>query len=145
MKIVDTAHICLQKRFECYDKHNNIFGFLYDLNKLKLKDDSYILKCCKDLQLAIEGDIYAMDLYEEIKFFMNIVPENITALELLKHIIKTNLSEIYPNLITSLQILLTTPVTVASAERSFSKLKIIKNYLRSTISQDMLSSLSIMI
>jgi hypothetical protein len=38
---------------------------------------------------------------------------------------------------------LTIPVTVASAERSFSKLKIIKNYLRSTMSQIRLSSFSI--
>ncbi|XP_060880952.1 uncharacterized protein LOC132952633 [Metopolophium dirhodum] len=34
-------------------------------------------------------------------------------------------------------------VTVATAERSFSKLKIIKNYLRSTMSQICLSSLAI--
>jgi len=38
--------------------------------------------------------------------------------------------------------LLTIPVTAASAERSFSKLKIIKNYLRSTISQDRLVGLA---
>ena len=31
---------------------------------------------------------------------------------------------------------LTEPATVASAERSFSKLKLITNYLRSTMSQD---------
>lgn len=36
------------------------------------------------------------------------------------------------------------PVTSASAERSFSKLKLIKNYLRSTISQDRLSSLALL-
>ena len=36
------------------------------------------------------------------------------------------------------------PVTVASAERSFSKLKIIKTYLRSTMSQDRLNELAIL-
>jgi len=35
-------------------------------------------------------------------------------------------------------------VTVATAERSFSKLKLIKNYLRSVMNQDRLSALSIL-
>jgi hypothetical protein len=34
------------------------------------------------------------------------------------------------------------PMTVASAERSFSKLKLLKNYLRSTMSQEMLNGLA---
>ena len=39
---------------------------------------------------------------------------------------------------------MTLPVTVASAERSFSKLKLIKNHLRSTMGQERLSSLSLL-
>jgi hypothetical protein len=34
------------------------------------------------------------------------------------------------------------PVTVASAERSLSKLKLLKNYLRSTMSQERLNGLA---
>ncbi|TMW83146.1 hypothetical protein EJD97_002752 [Solanum chilense] len=40
--------------------------------------------------------------------------------------------------------MLTISVTVASAERSFSKLKIIKSYIRSTMSQERLSGLAIL-
>ena len=40
------------------------------------------------------------------------------------------------------RILLTIPVTVASVERSFFKLKLIKTYLRTTMSQKRLSSLA---
>ena len=40
--------------------------------------------------------------------------------------------------------MLTIPITVASTERSFSKLKIIKSYLRSTMSQDRLNGLAIL-
>ena len=39
-------------------------------------------------------------------------------------------------------ILLTIPVTVTSAEKSFSKLKLIKTYLRTTMSQERLSGLA---
>lgn len=38
---------------------------------------------------------------------------------------------------------MTIPVSVASAERSFSKLKLIKSYLRSSMSQERLSDLAI--
>ncbi|KAI4983675.1 hypothetical protein ZWY2020_025541 [Hordeum vulgare] len=41
----------------------------------------------------------------------------------------------YPNVSIAYRILLTVSVTVASAERSFSKLKLLKNYLRSTMLQ----------
>ena len=41
-------------------------------------------------------------------------------------------------------LLLTIPVTVASAERSFSKLKPIKSYLRSKMQQSRLTNLAIL-
>ena len=40
------------------------------------------------------------------------------------------------------RIRLTVPETVASAERNFSKLKLLKNYLRSTMLQDRLNGLA---
>ncbi|ESO02949.1 hypothetical protein HELRODRAFT_81078, partial [Helobdella robusta] len=49
-----------------------------------------------------------------------------------------------PYLSVSLQLFLTICVSVASCERSFSKLKIIKNYLRSTMGQSRLSDLAIL-
>jgi len=53
-------------------------------------------------------------------------------------------SSIFPDIITACLLYLTLPVTVASAERSFSKLKLIKTFLRSTVSQVRLSSLAIL-
>lgn len=44
----------------------------------------------------------------------------------------------------ALRILLTIPVTVASGERSFSKLKLIKTYVRSNMGDERLSSLAIL-
>ena len=52
--------------------------------------------------------------------------------------------ESFPNACIAFRILLTIPVTVASTKRSFSKLKLIKSYLRSTMSQERLSELTVL-
>ena len=49
----------------------------------------------------------------------------------------------FPNTIIAYRILLTISVTISSAERSFSKLKLLKSYLRSTMSQDRLNGLAL--
>ena len=64
--------------------------------------------------------------------------------KLLQYIIKHGLEGCFANLSIVIRILLTLPASVASAERSFSKLKLIKNYLRTTMSQDRLSDLGIL-
>lgn len=51
--------------------------------------------------------------------------------------------DVYPNLWIALHIALTLPVTVASAECSFSKLKLIKTYLCLRLWQDRLSGLAV--
>ena len=65
-------------------------------------------------------------------------------LTLLNKILKMNFEQLFPYLTISLRIFLTLPVTVASAERSFSKLKLIKNHLRSLLGQKKLADLAVM-
>ena len=67
-----------------------------------------------------------------------------TALEILTFIAEWDFLESLPTLSLSLKLFLTLCVSVASCERSFSKLKLIKNYLRSTMSQARLSGLAIL-
>ncbi|KAL8524097.1 hypothetical protein ACS0TY_013892 [Phlomoides rotata] len=50
----------------------------------------------------------------------------------------------FPNAYIAYKILLTIQVTVASAERSFSKLKLIKTFLQSTMSKDRLNGLAML-
>ena len=64
-------------------------------------------------------------------------------LQLLSFIV-TYGEDVFPNLRISLQILLTIAVSIASCERSFSKLKIILSYLRASMGQDRLSNLALL-
>jgi hypothetical protein len=65
-------------------------------------------------------------------------------LDLLILMINSGIMSSVPELATACVVFATLPVTVASAERSFSKLKIIKTYLRSSISQERLDGLSLL-
>jgi len=58
--------------------------------------------------------------------------------------VESNAADDFPNFSTGSRMLLTIPVTVASGERSFCKLKLIKGYLRSSIEQERLNNLAIL-
>lgn len=64
-------------------------------------------------------------------------------IELLNVIIQYG-NDVFPNLRISLHILLTFASSIASCERSFSKLKLIMNYLRTTMSQERLNNLAML-
>ena len=88
------------------------------------------------------SDIDGLDLFSELKFLKEVLQINenspINVLNYIKRL------ESFPNVCIVFRILLTIPVKVASVERSFSKLKLIKYYLRSTMSQERLSGLAIL-
>ena len=55
-----------------------------------------------------------------------------------------SLATTYPDICTAYMMYMTVPVTTATAERSFSKFKLIKNFLRSFMSQERLSGLALL-
>ena len=61
-------------------------------------------------------------------------------LQLLNKLHDARLESLFPNVCISLRL----PVTVASAERSFSQLKRIKSYSRSTMAQERLQGLALL-
>lgn len=109
------------------------------------KDD--LMKNCMDIQNLLEvgdtKDINGREMFDELVILCEIIEEDTSPLKVLEKIFSYSADDIYCNVSIVLRILLTMPVTTASAERSFSKLKLIKNYLRSTLSQEKVTNLAI--
>lgn len=115
------------------------------MKKLKVVDKHTLKSFCDNLASSMEhneiSDLDKNDLFKELEMLSRSVPEDINkAIDVLNYI--KDLDCIYPNAWIAYRIMLTLPVTVAHAERSFSKLKLIKSYLRSTMSQERLSGLA---
>ena len=99
---------------------------------------------CNNLHHSI-GDIEDNELQKEIERFHHFLTLNQklnTPIDFLTYIHNNGLQGNYPNFSIALRMLLTTPVSVASAERSFSKLKLIKAYNRTTMADSRLSDLA---
>jgi hypothetical protein len=143
--VVDQAIASLTKRFEQYQEFENTFGFLFTSQKLCSLDEKSLLSSCAHLEDALKGgnhsDIDGKELHYELKFLQDFIPkEDMGPLDILKFIKRMGC---FPNALIAYRILLTIPLTVASAERSFSKLKLLKSYTRSTMKQERLNGLAI--
>ena len=147
---MDTAIQYVSERFNKLDDHNNNFGFLYNINNLPKEPVKNLLKKCQSLERILthgdSKDIDALQLYDELVCISHRTEgEEINSpFQLLQYICKNGMCEFFSNLTVALRILLTLPVTVASGERSFSKLKLIKNYLRTSMTQNRLTNLAIL-
>lgn len=142
-RVLDITISALSVRFQQIKSHSELFGFLYDVSKIKdMPSDVLSDKCsklCNALTYGESKDISFVDLQDELKVLSTIVTSKSTPIETLKI---TREYGFAPNVSVALRILLPLPVTVASGERSFSKLKLIKMYLRSTMSESRLSGLA---
>lgn len=100
--------------------------------------------CCtafaKTFSLDDLCDVDLNDLISELKVLQLTLPDRqMSAMEIFEFVKEM---DSYPNVSIAYRILFTMPVIVASAERSFSKLKLLRNYLRSVMSQEKLNGLA---
>jgi hypothetical protein len=142
--MIDNAIASLTTRFEQMTTFDNVFGFLFNSENLKSLDEVDLWAHCKifvdKFSHNNSSDVEINDFFSELKVLQVTLPDSLmSAPEILKFVMD---ADCYPNVSVAYRILLTVPVTVASAERSFSKLKLLKNYLRSTMSQERLNGLA---
>ena len=125
------------------------FGFLLDVEGLCFNTDINHLKD----QFKKFGEVYSSDvdgreLYKEIldcRMLLTSRKKKISSPEqLLMFIVEYGDENVFPNMRIALQILLTIAVSVASCERSFSKLKLINYYLRASMGQSRLCDLALL-
>jgi hypothetical protein len=119
-------------------------GFLLSSSTLRPLNDSELKVCCTKFANTFSHDgscdVELNDLISELNILNFTLPNGtLSTMEIFEH---TRDVDCYPNASITYRILFIVHVTVASAERSFSKLKILKNYLRSAMSQEMLNGLA---
>lgn len=158
--VMDKAIASFNQRFQQMNDFHEKFGFLFEIVKHRVTDaetnDSALRTQCLNLQTLLSSqtecetassDIDGLALFDELKTLYNIsiIPEDIDSLvELLRFLHVNCLHEVFPNVSVALRVVLTIPVTVASGERSFSKLKLIKTFLRSSMKEDRMNSLALL-
>lgn len=151
---IDKLAVEIKNRTMQMNSLHELFAFLEIQTLINTEKDDVIKNNIQHLcEKYSELDVAAMtaEVYRirrHITLFQEINPDtNIstwTALDLLSWIVKWKLQESLSNIVVALRIFLTITVTNASCERSFSKLKLIKSYQRSTMSQERLSDLAML-
>ena len=109
---------------------------------LKLASDEDIQSLCELCpgELLVDSDA----LKSEMEVFLNgVVKESVTDFNSISDVAKLvhDNKHIFPLLDRAYRLALTAPVSVAKNERTFSRLKIVKNYLRSSTSDERLDAL----
>jgi len=145
---VDTALNQLRSRFKGQQAVCEAFDFLMPSN-LAEHSSRVIHDGVTSLITLYPSDFGSVDdILTELRQFSREFKENLqeisTVYSLFTLLRESKLLPSMPETATAISLFLTLPVTVATAERSFSKLKIIKNYLRSSMSQTRLDGLSLL-
>ncbi len=140
--IIDKLVAELDRRYKSYKDLEQSFGFLSNMHTITSEELRSNALC---LQKKYHTDLQD-DFPEEIAQFKDFTKneKNKCVVALLQLLRRKNLQSVFPNVDIALRIFLTLPVTNASGERSFSKLSLVKNCLRSSMLQERLNHLTLM-
>lgn len=130
----------INRRSNVYKNIYNKFTLMFDYSEQNFKDE------IKHISDTYGDDVNIQELEGELQHFNLIAKsENLnSANEKLEFLHNQKIVSSFPNVEIILRLYLTLPISNAEGERSFSVLKIIKNYLRSTIRGEKLNDLAIL-
>lgn len=139
------AIVSLNKRFELYQQYKSSLGFLFTSQNLQSLDNATLESCCSHFEETLkyneQYDIDGKELCVELRLLKDILPVgNIGPIDILRFLKGMNF---FPNILLAYRILLTINGAVALAERSFSKLKLLKSSLVYTMLQEKLKGLAL--
>lgn len=144
--VIDRITSELEKRRQAYDFYYTKFIVLHKLTCLSVSE---IIEFANKLQECYKDDIEKAFSTECIHFKSYLESSNkqmncISPFQMCKLLREDSLTDVYPNIDIALRIYVCTPISNCTTERSFSCLKRIKNYLRSTMGTEKLNSLAIL-
>lgn len=130
---------------DCYVVMDSKFSFLIQLGKLSSDD---ISTACRQIASSYSNDVDEKELIPECEIAKHyLFPDQSTTCShasMYSKIIKDDLQTIFPNILIILRIFLSLFVTNVPDERSFSKLKFIKNTLRNRMNDEKLNAFALM-
>ena len=144
---MDTVISQIGQRYQVIAKVEETFNVLQNFAELEVAD---ISARCEILAKAYSHDLDAELLLSELICLKNVYPANFdrddksSPLRLLNKIFDLNMAAVFPYICIACRLFCTLPVTVASAERSFSVMARVKNVLRNAMGQEHLASLGVL-
>jgi hypothetical protein len=143
--VMDSLLSALEKRRKAYTVLNTRFSFLrhlHDLTPAQIRESADRL--LKEYPLDLD-DGFKDELPQFLEFVKHIdVDCSSPELNYFTLIRENKIDTTFPNIDNLLRIYLCMMVTNCTGERSFSKLKLIKNYLRNTMGQERLNYLTLL-
>ncbi|XP_053158078.1 zinc finger MYM-type protein 1-like isoform X1 [Hemicordylus capensis] len=146
--VLDIASSQLKQRFEGLHEVVTTFSALHP-STLTSATDEDLLQAGEVLVRKYDRDLKT-SLPRHLIQFRHLLKKEISKKTTIKEVAELlmidhcGLSCSFPDVCTAYMLFLTLPVTVASSEQSLSKPKLIKNYLRSSMSQERLSGLALL-